>query len=150
MKYKIGICLLIVLVITSLFLVYKPSLSQLSVIADIINKISIGIAAVLGVILGKSLLIENERRNKVNEYLKRFPHNKFEEEWEIIENKDTPRGTYYLLEKKKKIKYHILNMKTVYDMGWHIYLYKSRLMPEKEFFSYDVGDVIKTWGEAGE
>lgn len=138
------------LLVSLLILVYKPSLSQLNIISDIFNKIAIGIAAILGVVLGKFLIVESERKNKINQYLKRFPHSMFEKEWDFIVNKDASHGVFYLFEIKKNIKHHVLNMKTVYDMGWHIYLHKARQVPEKVFFSYDVGDVIKTWGEAGE
>lgn len=149
MKYRIFVLISVCIIILLIYF-YKPSLSQLSIISDIFNKFAIGVAAILGVIFGKSLVVESERRNKINQYLKRFPHNKFEAEWDIIVNIDASHGVYYLFERKKKIKHHILNMKTVYDMGWHIYLHKARQVPEKEFFSYDVGDVIKTWGEARE
>lgn len=147
------IILLLFLLLVGVFIAlhFFVSIDILSTLSDNFNKIAIGIAALVGVFVGKSFIDEEkERRGKVREYLKRFPHEEFSKSWDIIVNKDASHGVFYLFDIKKKVKHHILNMKTVYDMGWHIYLHTARKIPEKEFFSYVVKDVIKTRGEAGE
>lgn len=108
-------------------------------------------SALAAVIFGPTLVSrELEKDRKIKEYLERYPHDKFNKDWEIIENEQDPPGTYYLLDKKAETKHHILNMKTVYDLGWHIYMRFSRKIKNELFHSYHVGDRIRTQGEAGE
>ena len=51
---------------------------------------------------------------------------------------------------KNKRVHHVLNMKTIYDLGWHIYLNTSKKIEDKKFRSYEVGERIETQGEARE
>ncbi len=146
------IVLLIVLFFAIFFLLYMLlPIDKFETLTESFNRIAVGLSALAAVIFGPSLVSrELEKDRKIKEFLRRFTHEKFGEDWEIIENEKLPRGTYYLFDKKTEIKHHILNMKTVYDLGWHIYLDSSKLISNDLFHSYRVGDKIRTQGEAGE
>src|SRR3989344_4097689 len=123
-------------------------LTTFKVLTESFNKIAIGFSALTAVIFGPTIVVkEIEKDRKIKEYLKRFPHDKFSTDWEIIESDKYP-GAIYVLDKKNKIKHHILNMKTVYNLGWHIYSRKT--LKNSEFLSFKIGDRIRTQGEAGE
>jgi len=144
--------LLVVIVIFDLFIfAYKQlSLTLFALLTDSFNKIAVGTAAILGVIVGQKWVFKQEEKDKkIKQYLRQFPHDKFNEVWQIIEPKSVP-GAYYIFEPHKNTVHHILNMKTVYDLGWHVYLNTSKKVNDKIFRSYTVGDRIRTQGEAGE
>lgn len=123
-------------------------LKEFNILTDSFNKIAVGLSALAAVIFGPTLVSrELEKDRKIKEYLKRYPHEKFGKEWEIIESERHP-GAIYLFDKKTKTKHHILNMKTVYDLGWHIY--PRITIQDSKFQSFNVGDRIRTQGEAGE
>lgn len=143
------IILLVILIFTIFFLLYVllPA-DKFNILTENFNRIAVGLSALAAVIFGAPLIsreIEKERR--IKEYLKRFPHEEFSKDWEIIESEKLP-GAIYVLDKKYQIKHHILNMKTVYDLGWHIYPRKT--IKDGLFQSYKVGDRIRTQGEVGE
>lgn len=146
------IVLLIVLAFETFFLLYiLLPIDKFDTLTESFNRIAVGLSALAAVIFGPTLVSrELEKDRKIKEYLKRYPHDKFGKDWEIIENKELPHGTYYLFDKNAKTKHHILNMKTVYDLGWHIYLDFSKKVKNDIFHSYQVGDRIRTQGEAGE
>lgn len=123
-------------------------LDKFNTLTESFNRIAVGLSALAAVIFGPTLVSrELEKDRKIKEYLKRYPHDKFGEDWEIIES-ENHRGVIYLFNKKIKTKHHILNMKTVYDLGWHIYPRKT--IDDNTFQSYKVGDRIRTQGEVGE
>ncbi len=145
------IVLLIILAFAIFFLsyLYLP-IDKFSIFTESFNRIAVGLSALAAVVFGPTLVSrELEKDRKIKEYLKRYPHNKFGKDWKIIESEKLP-GAYYLLDKEAKTKHHILNMKTVYDLGWHIYLQFSGKIKDDDFQSYKVGDKIRTQGEAGE
>lgn len=122
--------------------------SDLAAFADIFNKLSLGIAALLGAFFGSSYVRDlMERRENIKYYLKKYPHSEYGKKWEIIESVKNP-GPIYLFDIKKSQKYHIVNMTTVYDLGWHIYPRKS--ISDNLFLSYSVGDRISTFGNVRE
>ena len=147
---------LIVLLIVLAFAIFVLSYMLLpadkfNILTESFNRIAVGLSALAAVIFGPTLVSrELEKDRKIKEYLKRYPHDMFGKDWEIIESEKLPGGTYYLLDKKAETKHHILNMKTVYDLGWHIYLRFSKKINDEDFQSYKVGDRIRTQGEAGE
>lgn len=144
---------LIVLIIILAFAIFLLSyvllpIDKFNTLTESFNRIAVGLSALTAVIFGPTLVSrEIEKDRKIKEYLKRFPHNKFSEAWEIIDSEKFP-GAIYVLDKKVKTKHHILNMKTVYDLGWHIYPRKT--IENSLFQQYKVGDTIRTQGEAGE
>ena len=148
--------MLVVLIIILAFAIFLMSylllpIDKFNTLTESFNRIAVGLSALAAVIFGPTLVSrELEKDRKIKEYLNRYPHDKFGRDWEIIESKELPGGTYYLLDKKVKTKHHILNMKTVYDLGWHIYLKFSKKINDDVFQSYEVGDRIRTQGEAGE
>lgn len=146
------IVLLIILAFAIFFLLYLLlPINKFNTLTESFNRIAVGLSALAAVIFGPTLVSrELEKDRKIKEYLKRYPHDRFDKNWEIIENEENPPGTYYLFDKKAKTKHHILNMKTVYDLGWHIYLHLSKKIKNSEFMSYQVGDRIRTQGEVGE
>lgn len=142
--------ILLILLAFSIFLffyVYLPT-DKFDILTESFNRIAVGLSALAAVIFTPTLVSrELEKDRKIKEYLKRFPHDEFGISWKIIESERYP-GAIYVLNINKKIKYHILNMKTVYDLGWHIYPRKT--IKDAIFQSYRVGDRIRTQGEAGE
>lgn len=119
-------------------------------LVDSFNKISVGLSALLAVFVGQNWIArQEEKEKKIKEFLKKYPHDKFGIEWKIIEPQSSS-GAYYLFEKRREIVHHILNMKTVYDLGWHVYLNTSKKVKDDLFRSYKVGARIRTQGEAGE
>lgn len=141
--------LLLVLAFALFLLAYVLlPLEKFKTLAESFNLIAVGLSALAAVIFGPTLVSrELEKDRKIKEYLKRYPHDKFGIDWEIIES-ENHMGAIYLFDKKVKTKHHILNMKTVYDLGWHIYPRKT--VKDETFQSYKVGDRIRTQGEAGE
>lgn len=151
-KIPLIVLIFIVLLVFGLFtLAYQSlSLAQFTLLTDSFNKISVGLAALLAVFVGQNWVgRQQEKERKIKEYLKKYPHNKFGKEWEIVEPQSVP-GAYYIFEKREDTVRHILNMKTVYDLGWHVYLNTSRKIRDNKFRSYKVGERIRTQGEAGE
>ena len=123
-------------------------IDKFNTLTESFNKIAVGLSALAAVIFGPTLVSrELEKDRKIKEYLKRYPHDKFSKDWEIVESKKFP-GAIYVFDKKIQVKHHILNMKTVYDLGWHIYPRKA--IEDNLFQSYKIGDRIRTQGEAGE
>lgn len=141
--------LLTVLTFEIFFLLYlRLPLDKFDTLTESFNRIAVGLSALAAVLFGPTLVSrELEKDRNIKEYLKRYPHDKFGKEWEIIQS-DEHLGAIYVLDKKEKTKHHILNMKTVYDLGWHIYSRKT--IKNTEFQAYKVGDRIRTQGEAGE
>lgn len=143
------IVLLIILAFVLFILAYMLlPLKEFSTLTESFNRMAVGLSALAAVIFGPTLVSrELEKDRKIKEYLNRYPHDKFGEDWKIIES-EKHMGVIYLFDKKIKTKHHILNMKTVYDLGWHIYPRKT--IKDGTFQSYKVGDRIRTQGEAGE
>lgn len=142
--------ILLIIFFFSLFLLGYVTLPtwKFDLLTESFNRIAVGLSALAAVIFGPTIVSkELEKDRKIKEYLKRFPHDKFGEDWEIIESDIYP-GAIYVLNKKTKTKHHILNMKTVWDLGWHIY--QRNTIRDSVFQSFKVGDRIRTQGEAGE
>lgn len=146
---RIGIILLIIAFFEGFFLSYLClSSSNFNTLTESFNRIAVGLSALFAIIFGPSIVSkEIEKDRKIKEYLRRFPHNKFSLEWEIVQS-DAYLGAIYVLDIKNKIKHHILNMKTVYDLGWHIY--ERKTIENSVFQSYKTGDTVRTQGEAGQ
>ncbi|OGE27035.1 hypothetical protein A3H85_03270 [Candidatus Daviesbacteria bacterium RIFCSPLOWO2_02_FULL_40_8] len=146
---------LVVLIVVAVFLLFTLAyqclpLIQFNLLVDSFNKIAVGLAALLGVFVGLNWVSrQEEKERKIKEYIKKYPHNKFRQDWEIVEPQSSS-GAYYVFEKSSQIVHHILNMKTVYDLGWHVYLNTSNKINDDEFRSFEVGERIRTQGEAGE
>lgn len=145
------IILIVVLVFVLFILAFQClPLTQFNLVVDSFNKIAVGLAALLAVFVGQNWISrQEEKERKIKEYIKRYPHNKFGVDWEVVEPQSSP-GAYYVFEKNKQVVHHILNMKTVYDLGWHVYLNTSQKINDSKFRSYEVGERIRTQGEAGE
>ena len=126
---------------------YVP-LSLLSSISDNFNKVAIGIAALVTAYFGSSYFREElSRKRSIEFYRKKYPPEKYEKTFKIIESQNGP-GAIFLLDLESSHKHHIWNMKTVYDLGWQ--LYKREALPNEEFLSYLIGDSIRTRGDLGE
>ena len=80
-------------------------------------------------------------------YRKKYPPEKNQKTFKIIESEDGP-GAVFLLDLESLHKHHIWNMKTMYDLGWQ--LYKRESLPNEKFLSYLIGDPIRTRGDLGE
>ena len=145
------IVLIMLLVFASFIVAYQClPLIKFKLLTDSFNKIAVGLAALLAVVVGQNWVVKEEmKEKKIKEYIKKYPHDKFGIDWKIVEPKSY-LGAYYVFETKSKTVHHILNMKTVYDLGWHVYLNLSEKIEDSLFRSYTVGDRIRTQGEAGE
>lgn len=144
-RILIVLLILLAFVIFVLAYVLLPN-DKFNILTESFNRIAVGLSALAAVIFGPTLISrELEKDRKIKEYLERYPHDKFDKEWEIIES-EKHRGAIYLFDKQGKTKHHILNMKTVYDLGWHIY--PRNTIKDEVFQSYKVGDKIRTQGEA--
>lgn len=144
--------ILILIIVVTFIVFYCAYLSfpadKFDILTESFNRIALGISALIAAFFGQYWVnIRIHRDKKIKEYFKKYPHDKFGKNWEIIESENYP-GAIYVLDRNNKTKYHILNMKTVYDLGWHIYPRKR--ITDQEFQSYKVGNTIYTQGEAGE
>ena len=120
-----------------------------SELADNFNKVAIGVAALITAYFGTSYFREElTRKRSIEYYRKRFPPGKYGVTYKFIESKKTP-GAIFLLDLEGLQKHHIWNMKTMYDMGWQVYL-PAEALPDNEFLSYLTGDPIRTRGDLGE
>lgn len=143
--------LLIIFAFLLFYLLYQllPP-ARFDILTENFNRIAVGLSALAAVIFGPSLVgSELEKDRKIKEYIDKYPYDKFGTEWDLIQSKKY-LGAIYLLDKKLKTKHHILNMKTVYDLGWHIYWHKIKTLEDNVFQNYKVGERIRTQGEAGE
>ena len=107
---------LVVLLIIFAFAIFLLSyvllpIDKFNTLTESFNRIAVGLSALAAVIFGPTLVSkEIEKDRKIKEYLKRFPHDKFSKDWEIIESEKLP-GAIYVLDKNVQTKHHILNMK---------------------------------------
>lgn len=125
------------------------TLQELVIVSDIFNKIAIGIAALITAYFGSSYFREElTRKRSINFYRKKYPPSQHNNTYKFIESEKTP-GAIFLLDLKSLHKHHIWNMKTMYDIGWQIYLPANQL-PDSVFLSYSIGDPIRTRGDLGE
>ncbi|KKQ95653.1 MAG: hypothetical protein UV74_C0013G0244 [Candidatus Woesebacteria bacterium GW2011_GWB1_43_14] len=123
-------------------------LENLNAIADNFNKISIGLAAIIGAYFGSSYFRDElARKRSIKYYREKYPINEYGNKFRIIESENAP-GAIYLHDLVTLHKHHIWNMKTVYDLGWQVF--KRERLPEDEFHSILIGDPIRTTGELGE
>ncbi|MBI4040119.1 hypothetical protein HY389_02060 [Candidatus Daviesbacteria bacterium] len=123
-------------------------LEDLNAIADNFNKISIGLAAIIGAYFGSSYFRDElARKRSIKYYREKYPINEYGKKFRIIESGNAP-GAIYLHDLVTLHKHHIWNMKTVYDLGWQVF--KRERLPEDEFHSILIGDPIRTTGELGE
>ena len=121
---------------------------NLNAIADNFNKISIGLAAIIGAYFGSSYFRDElARKRSVKYYREKYPINEYGRKFRIIESENAP-GAIYLHDLVTLHKHHIWNMKTVYDLGWQVF--KRERLSEDEFHSVLIGDPIRTTGELGE
>ena len=116
--------------------------------SKIIQNLSLAIGALIGSYAGSSFLIEEfNRRRLISKYRKMYPRSEYGTEWKQIVREDRV-GEPHILDLEKKVKHHIWNMKTIYDLGWQFY---DREKVEKgQFDSYEIGDFIRTRGDLGE
>ena len=123
-------------------------LEKLNSIADNFNKISIGLAAIIGAYFGSSYFRDElTRKRSIKYYREKYLINEYGKKFRIIESENAP-GAIYLHDLVTLHKHHIWNMKTVYDLGWQVF--KRERLPEDEFHSILIGDPIRTTGELGE
>lgn len=144
-----NLSLLFMLAITLFLLVHLLlPLQLISAISDNFNKVAIGIAALVTAYFGSSYFREElSRKRAIEYYRKKYPPEKYQKTFRIIESEDGP-GAIFLLDLETLHKHHIWNMKTVYDLGWQ--LYKRESLPNEDFLSYLIGDPIRTRGDLGE
>jgi len=143
------VVLLIILASLLFFLAYMLlPINKFDILTENFNRIAVGLSALAAVIFGPAIVSrELEKDRKIKEYLARYLHDRFGKDWKIIQSKNHI-GAIYLFNELSKTKHHILNMKTVYDLGWHIY--ERETIKDSLFQSYKVGDRIRTQGEARE
>lgn len=123
-------------------------LHLINALSDNFNKVAIGIAVLITAYFGSSYFREElSRKRAIEYYRKKYPPEKYQKTFKIIESKDGP-GAIFLLDLESLHKHHIWNMKTVYDLGWQ--LYKRDSLPNEDFLSYLIGDPIRTRGDLGE
>lgn len=128
--------------------VFLP-LQLVNAMSDNFNKIAIGLAALITAYFGSSYFREElSRRRSIKSYREKYPPQLHGKTYKFIESEKTP-GAIFLLDLKTKHKHHVWNMKTMYDMGWQIYLPAEQL-PNEKFLSYVTGESIRTRGELGE
>lgn len=135
----------VILFVTSHFLI---PLDKLNAIFDNFNKLAIGVSALIASFVGSLYFIDEfQRKRLIDMYRKRYSLNKYDKGWKIIVREDRI-GEPHVLDIDKKIKHHIWNMKTIYDLGWQFY--DRQLIKKGVFDSYNVGDPIRTRGDLGE
>lgn len=123
-------------------------LDKINAIFDNFNKLAIGVSALIASFAGSLYFInEFQRKRLIDMYRKRYSLNKYNKGWKIIVREDRT-GEPHVLDIDKKIKHHIWNMKTIYDLGWQFY--DRQPLKKGEFDSYSVGDPIRTRGDLGE
>ncbi len=141
----ITVILFAVLFFVSHFLI---PLDKLNAIFDNFNKVAIGISALIASFAGSLYFInEFQRKRLIDLYRKRYSIDNYRKKWKIIVREDRT-GEPHVLDINKKIKHHIWNMKTIYDLSWQFY--DREPIKKNEFDSYGVGDSIRTRGDLGE
>lgn len=143
--------LLLVVLVVIIFVgvhIFLP-LPLVSTISDDFNKIAIGIAALITAYFGSSYFREElSRKRSIKFYREKYPPQQHGKTYKFIESVKTP-GAIFLLDLQSLHKHHVWNMKTMYDMGWQVYL-PAKQLPDDEFLSYLIGDPIRTRGDLGE
>lgn len=145
------ICVFIIVILLA-FLFSVPHflfpLDKLNAIFDNFNKLAIGVSALFASFAGSLYFIDEfQRKRLIDLYRKRYSLNNYGKKWKIIVREDRT-GEPHVLDIDKKIKYHIWNMKTIYDLSWQFY--DREPINKDSFDSYGVGDPIRTRGDLGE
>lgn len=122
-------------------------LDTVDLVASIFNKVAVGLGALLAAISGSGYLKTLEETSLVKFYRQKYPIDQFGKQWKIVVSKKST-GTWYLLDLKTLQRYHIGNMKTVYDLGMQGL--KREELDDSEFYSYIEGERIMTRGSVGE
>lgn len=131
----------------SVHLVFPTNL--ISSVFDNFSKLSISVAALITAYFGSSYFRDElSRKRSIKFYREKYSPQVYGENYKFIESDKTP-GAIFLLDLKTLHKHHIWNMKTMYDMGWQVYLPAEKL-PDNKFLSYIIGDPIRTRGDLGE
>ncbi len=141
----------LLIIITVVFFIGVHLLFPISIltsISDNFNKIAIGFAALITAYFGSSYLFEERKRQKqIDIYQKRYPYRNYNKTWKIIVREDKA-GEPHVLDIKNNTKYHIWNMKTIYDLGWQFH--DRQPVKKEKFNSFNPGDQIRTRGNLGE
>ncbi len=145
------ICVFIIVILFAvLFFVshFLLPLDKLNAIFDNFNKLAIGVSALIASFVGSLYFIDEfQRKRLIDLYRKRYSLDNYGKKWKIIVREDRT-GEPHVLDIDKKIKYHIWNMKTIYDLSWQFYDRES--IKRNDFDSYKTGAPIRTRGDLGE
>jgi hypothetical protein len=147
---KVIYVFIIVILFAVLFFVshFLLPLDKLNAIFDNFNKLAIGVSALIASFVGSLYFIDEfQRKRLIDLYRKRYSLDNYGKKWKIIVREDRT-GEPHVLDIDKKIKHHIWNMKTIYDLSWQFY--DREPVKKDEFDSYSVGDPIRTRGDLGE
>ena len=148
LKVRLTVPIIVVLSIILFIVMHLVlPLDRVNAMAENFNKVAIGLAALLTLMLGNNLFEETTRSRNIEYYKKKYPQEEFGEKWILIAPKDDP-GAIFLRDKESLLKHHIWNMKTMYDLGWQ--QLKIELLPREDFLSILMGESIRTRGDLGE
>ncbi|KKR31223.1 MAG: hypothetical protein UT63_C0078G0003 [Candidatus Gottesmanbacteria bacterium GW2011_GWC2_39_8] len=149
-KISNNLIILIILIFSVFILIHVLfPVELISAISDNFNKVAIGIAALITAYFGSSYFREElSRKRSIKFYREKYPPQQHGKTYKFIESVKTP-GAIFLLDLQSLHKHHVWNMKTMYDMGWQVYLPAEQL-PDENFLSYLIGDPIRTRGDLGE
>jgi len=128
------------------------NLQDWKTVSEIFNNIAIALAAISGGIwAGLKAFIEfvSSRRKSSykNEMRKRYPREKLNETFKIVDHEKSP-GKLYLIDLKKKEKYWIQSGPTLLDIGF--FWDDAQRISEEEFHKYKEGPGILTVGTPGQ
>jgi hypothetical protein len=123
-------------------------LDKLNAIFDNFNKVAIGISALIAAYAGSIYFIEEfQRKRLIDMFGRRYPTNNYGKKWKIIVREDRT-GEPHVLDMDNRIKHHIWNMKTIYDLSWQFH--DREPVRKDEFDSYKIGERVRTRGDLGE
>jgi len=119
--------------------------------SEIFNNITIGFAAIAGIlwgiIKGISEFIKSKKKKSYRDSIKKlYPRERINEIYKIVDHEKAP-GKLYLVDLNKKEKYWIQSGPTLLDLGF--FWDDARRISEKEFESYKEGPGILTVGTPG-
>ena len=147
-KKVINVYIVVLLVVLFALSHFILPLDILNAIFDNFNKVAIGVSALIAAYAGALYFIDEfQRKRLIDLYRKRYPPDNYRKKWKMIVREDRT-GEPHVLDIDKKIKYHIWNMKTIYDLSWQFY--DREPVSKKKFDLYDTGKPIRTRGELGE
>lgn len=123
----------------------QPHMQDIPHWTEQFQSVGVGLGAFLaglgGLKIGLDWLEQARLKRKVSRLLQRYPVDKLNKEYRLVETEKYPQK-WWLLNETDEMKYWVRNLETTRDLGW-VYAMVKRV-PDKELDKYEEGKPINT------